>query len=409
MMSQAALRPHWEAGMEQVQTTGDDGADAAILVAVELSKASWLLAIYDPTTGKVSRRGVDGGDAAALIGLVERHRRDAEVRAGRTVGTECVFEAGYDGFWLQRRLELAGIACRVMDPASLKVDRRARRVKTDRVDSESLLRALQAWRRGDRQACSFVRVPSVEEEDARRPHRELARLTKERVGHVNRIKGLLALHGVRDYRPLRRDRREALEALRTGCGEVLPTRCRQEIERELSRLELVLGHVAEVEAAMADAAPSEMSAAERAEGRSEPQGHDMTAALERLTCMGRETAVVLVREVLCRDFRDRRSIASFAGLTPSPYSSGRLQHEQGISKAGNAIVRARLVQLAWRWVRFQTGSDITAWFVARTSGSSKRNRRVAIVAVARKLLIALWRYSIQGLVPAGARLRPSAT
>jgi transposase len=135
----------------------------------------------------------------------------------------------------------------------------------------------------------------------------------------------------------------------------------------------------------------------------------MTAALERLTCMGRETAVVLVREVLCRDFRDRRSIASFAGLTPSPYSSGRLQHEQGISKAGNAIVRARLVQLAWRWVRFQTGSDITAWFVARTSGSSKRNRRVAIVAVARKLLIALWRYSIQGLVPAGARLRPSAT
>jgi hypothetical protein len=192
MMSQAALRPHQETGMEQVRTTGDDEADAAILVAVELSKASWLLALYDPTTGKGSRRGVDGGDAAALIGLVERYRRAAEVRAGRTVGTECVFEAGYDGFWLQRRLELAGIACRVMDPASLKVDRRARRVKTDRVDSESLLRALQAWRRGDRQACSFVRVPRVEEEDARRPHRELARLTKERVGHVNRIKGLLA-------------------------------------------------------------------------------------------------------------------------------------------------------------------------------------------------------------------------
>jgi transposase len=230
MMSQAALRPHWEAGMEQVQTTGDDGADAAILVAVELSKASWLLAIYDPTTGKVSRRGVDGGDAAALIGLVERHRRDAEVRAGRTVGTECVFEAGYDGFWLQRRLELAGIACRVMDPASLKVDRRARRVKTDRVDSESLLRALQAWRRGDRQACSFVRVPSVEEEDARRPHRELARLTKEQVGHVNRIEGLLALHGVRDYRPLRRDRRKALGP----CGLAAARYCRRAAARKSS-------------------------------------------------------------------------------------------------------------------------------------------------------------------------------
>ena len=128
-------------------------------------------------------------------------------------------------------------------------------------------------------------------------------------------------------------------------------------------------------------------------------------ALEKLICVGRETAVVLVREVLCRGFRDRRSIAAFAGLTPSPYSSGRLQHEQGISKAGNAVVRARLVQLAWRWVRFQTSSDVTAWFVARTSGNSKRNRRVAIVAVARKLLIALWRYATQGLVPTGAKLR----
>ena len=124
--------------------------------------------------------------------------------------------------------------------------------------------------------------------------------------------------------------------------------------------------------------------------------------------MSGETAVVLTREVLCRDFRDRRSIAAFAGLTPSPYSSGRLQHEQGISKAGNAVVRARLVQLAWRWVRFQTGSDITAWFVARTGGSSRRNRRVAIIAVARKLLIALWSYATQGLVPTGAQLRPGA-
>jgi len=395
--------------MEQVQVTCGGDAEAAVLVAIELSKANWLLAVYDPTTGKVSRRRVDGGDAEALIGLIERCRRDARLRAGGTVGVECVFEAGYDGFWLQRRLERAGIACRVMDPASLKVDRRARRVKTDRVDAESLLRALQAWRRGDRHACSFVRVPSVEEEDARRPHRELARLTKERVGHVNRIKGLLALHGVRDYRRLRRDRREALEALRTGCGEALPARCCQEIERELSRLELVLRHIAEVEAAMAEAAPSESPAAERAERRSEPHGHDIVAALERLTCVGRETAVVLVREVLCRGFRDRRSLAAFAGLTPSPYNSGRLQHEQGISKAGNAIVRARLVQLAWRWVRFQTGSDITAWFVARTGGNSKRNRRVAVVAVARKLLVALWRYTTQGLVPAGARLRPSAT
>jgi transposase len=383
--------------MEQMQVADTGCIGAVVLVAIELSKANWLVAVHDPATGKVSRRRVDGGDADALIALLDRCRCDAAARVAGAVGIECVFEAGYDGFWLQRRLAQAGIACRVMDPASLKVDRRARRVKTDRVDAESLLRALQAWRRGDQHACSFVRVPSVEEEDARRPHRELARLTKERVGHVNRIKSLLALHGVRDYRPLRHDRREALAELRTGYGEALPAHCRLEVERELSRLELVLQHITEVETAMAepDAGPSE-------------QSDDMAAVLEKLVCVGRETAVVLTREVLCRDFRDRRSIAAFAGLTPSPYSSGRLQHEQGISKAGNAVVRARLIQLAWRWVRFQTGSDITAWFAARTGGNSKRNRRVAIVAVARKLLIALWRYATQGLVPTGARLRPGA-
>ena len=141
---------------------------------------------------------------------------------------------------------------------------------------------------------------------------------------------------------------------------------------------------------------------------SEPETHDPAAMLEKLVCVGRETAVVLTREVLCRDFRDRRSIAAFAGLAPCPYSSGRLQHEQGISKAGNSIVRARLIQLAWRWVRFQTGSDITRWFALRTKGDSKRSRRVAVVAVARKLLVALWRYATHGLVPTGARMRSAA-
>ena len=171
--------------------------------------------------------------------------------SGVGVAIECVFEAGYDGFWLHRRLAQSGIASRVMDPASLKVDRRARRVKTDRVDAESLLRALQSWRRGDRQTWAFVCVPSVDDEDARRPHRELALLRKERVGHVNRIKALLALHGVRDDRPLRADRRAILSQLRAGYGEILPINCRREVERELSRLEMVLQHITEVEAAMA--------------------------------------------------------------------------------------------------------------------------------------------------------------
>lgn len=389
--------------MEQFQTTDMAEMEMTVLVAIELSKTTWLVAIHDPISSKVSRRRSDGGDAEALIGMLRRCQRDVEAQTGAAVGIECVFEAGYDGFWLHRRLAQAGIACRVMDPASLKVDRRARRVKTDRVDAESLLRALQAWRRGDRQACAFVRVPCIEEEDARRPHRELARLRKERVSHVNRLKALLALHGVRDYRPLRGDRRSILAELQTGYGEALPASCRGEVERELSRLELVLQHIAEVEAVMAGSteAPAEQA-------MEQSPSNEAVAAMERLICVGRETAVVLAREVLCRDFRDRRSIAAFAGLTPSPYSSGRLQHEQGISKAGNAIVRARLVQLAWRWVRFQNGSDITEWFVARTNGNNKRSRRVAIVAVARKLLVALWRYATQGLVPIGAKLRPAA-
>lgn len=192
-----------------------------------------------------------------------------------------------------------------------------------------------------------------------------------------------------------------LSQLRTGYGEILPTNYRREVERELARLEAALQHIDEAEAAMA--ATAEASTEQAIE---QSASDEAARTLETLTCVGRETAVVLAREVLCRDFRDRRSIAAFAGLTPSPYSSGRLQHEQGVSKAGNAIVRARLAQLAWRWVRFQNGSAITEWFVARTNGNSKRSRRVAIIAVARKLLVALWRYATQGLVPTGAKLRP---
>ena len=368
-------------------------AQPAVLVAIELSRASWLLAVYDPTTDKISRRRVAGGDAAGLIALIGEARRRAEQRADGPVGAECVFEAGYDGFWLERHLRVKGIGCRVMDPASLKVDRRARRVKTDRVDAESLLRALQAWRRGDRHACRFVRVPDVAEEDARRPHRELNRLKKERVGHVNRIKGLLALHGVRDYQPLRQDRRRAFAALSAWDGAPLPPHGRREIERELARLELVLEQIAEVEDGLA---------ATTAAGT-----EDAIITLEALVCVGRETAAVLVREVFCRGFGDRRSLAAFTGLAPSPYSSGRLYHEQGISKAGNPIVRARLVQLAWRWIRFQPGSAITAWFRAKTVGAGGRAKRVAIVAVARKLAIALWRMATLGIVPDGAKLRPA--
>ena len=224
------------------------------------------------------------------------------------------------------------------------------------------------------------------------PHRGLNRLKKERVGHVNRIKGLLALHGVRDYQPLRQDRRRAFAALSAWDGAPLPSHGRREIERELARLELVLEQIAEIEDGLAATTAGT---------------EDVITTLEALVCVGRETAAVLVREVFCRGFSDRRSLAAFTGLAPSPHSSGRLYPEQGISKARNSIVRARLVQLAWRWVRFQPGSAITAWFRAKTVGAGGRAKRVAIVAVARKLAIALWRMTTIGIVPDGARLRPA--
>ena len=295
--------------MDEVQSTNVAESIVTVLAAIELSKTTWLLAIHDPTTNKASRRRSDGGDGEALIGILQRCRRSVQAHAGVQVAIECVFEAGYDGFWLHRRLAQAGIESRVMDPASLKVDRRARRVKTDRVDAESLLRALQSWRRGDRQACAFVRVPSIDDEDARRPHRELARLRKERVGHVNRMKAPLALHGVRDYRPLRADRPP--EPVADGLSEILPTNCRREVERELARLEAALQHIDEAEAAMA--ATAEASTEQAIE---QSASDEAARTLETLTCVGRETAVVRAREALCRDFRDRRSIAAFAGLTP---------------------------------------------------------------------------------------------
>jgi transposase len=304
-----------EAVMADATNKQTTDAQPAVLVAIELSRASWLLAVYDSTTDKISRRRIAGGDAAGLIALIEEARHRAGHRADGPVEAECVFEAGYDGFWLARHLRVTGIGCRVMDPASLKVDRRARRVKTDRVDAESLLRALQAWRRGDRHACRFVRVPDVAEEDARRPHRELNRLKKERVGHVNRIKGLLALHGVRDYQPLHQDRRRAFAALSAWDGAPLLSHGRREIERELARLELVLEQIAEIEDGLAATTAGT---------------EDAIITLEALVCVGRETAA--------DDYTTSKGSARPATRSCAPASSS----SPGDGSASNMAARSRL-------------------------------------------------------------------
>jgi len=370
--------------------------DAVVFVALELSKSSWLLAVQASPSGKTSSHRLDGGDVAGLLTLLRRLQAREHRASGREVGIIVGYEAGYDGFWLQRRLAAEAITCWVMDPGSLQVDRKARRAKTDRLDAAMLLRALMAWWRGDRSACRMVQVPSVEREDARRTHRERQRLIAERVQHVNRIKGLLATQGIYHYQPLRRDRWERLEVLRTGDGRELPLRLRREIEREFRRLELVLEQIS-------------ASEAERDEAVATPATEDIdaetVARLAKLGGIGTELATVLVREALYRPFANRKEVAAYAGLTPSPYASGDRHRDQGISKAGNPLLRKSMIELAWLWLRYQPGSRLARWFAERVGTTRGRSRKIAVVALARKLLVALWRYLTTGLVPEGARLK----
>jgi transposase len=277
----------------------------------------------------------------------------------------------------------------VVEPTSLLVDRRARRVKTDRIDAGTLLRALVADARGDRGVWRLVRVPTPEQEEARRLHRERRRLVRERVAHTNRIRGLLAAQGIFDLHPLRADRRERLDALVTGDGRPLGPASRRDILREIERLELVLSQLAAVEA----------------ERDAVAAGDATIGKLMALRGIGPEIATVLAREVFYREFANRRQVAAYAGLTPSPFASGDRSRDQGISKAGNALVRTTMVEFAWLWVRYQPDSRLARWFVARAQGAAGRIRRIAIVALARKLLVSLWRYLTQDLVPDGAALK----
>jgi transposase len=245
----------------------------------------------------------------------------------------------------------------------------------------------------------MVQVPSVAREDARRTHRERQRLVAERVQHVNRIKGLLATQGINDYQPLRRDRWARLGEVRTKDGQALPPRLRREIERELQRLELVLAQLEAVEAVEA----------ERGAAVAAPAVDDADAAkvalLARLGGIGNELATVLVREGLYRSFTNRKEVAAYAGLTPMPFASGERHREQGISKAGNPLLRKAMIELAWLWLRYQPDSALARWFTERVGSVRGRIRKITAVALARKLLVALWRYVTAGLMPEGARLK----
>ncbi len=372
---------------------------AAIFVSLELSRSTWLVTSLSPGKGeRMSKHGVTAGNVAELLTLFAELRRKAEVRTGQSYPIITIQEAGLDGFWLHRVLQQNGIESHVVDPASIAMPRRRRRAKTDRIDGETLLRTCLAYKRGEPRVCAIVIAPSPEEEDRRRLCRERRTLIGERITHVNRIKGLLFAQGICGYGPLRRDRRARLEALRTGDGRELPSHLKAQIGRELDRIELLLDQIKAVEAAQ------DALLATARKPASEQAVPDPVTMLLALRGVGANFAAVLWSEAFYRQFANRRQVAAYAGLAATPWQSGGIRHEQGVSKAGNPRLRTTMIQLAWLWIRHQPQSALTRWFKAR----SQHGRKRAIVALARKLLVALWKYVTQGVVIEGAAMKPAA-
>jgi transposase len=375
------------------QPTTAHPAPAPIFASLELSRSRWLVTVVMPGGDKMSKYSVPGGDGGALLGLLSRLRARAERHAAPPVSIVAIQEAGFDGFWIHRLLQANGIESHVVEPASIAVPRRHRRAKTDAIDGEALLRTLMAFKRGEPRVCSMVVPPSPEAEDRRRVARERRTLIKERIGHINRIKGLLAAQGIAGYEPMRQDRRERLGELRTGDGRPLPPRLKAEIGRELERLELLRRQIAAVEAERGALVQEEAPA-------QTPAG-----LLMRLRGIGPEFAAVLWLEGLFRRFENRRQLAAYAGLAPSPWQSGTVKGEQGISKSGNPRLRTTAIELAWLWLRHQPETALSRWFRERVRSDRGRVRRVSIVALARKLLVALWRFVTDGVVPEGATIK----
>ena len=366
----------------------------AIYVSVELSRKTWLVTSISPGAGeKLSRHMVKGGDIGALLQRLGKLRHRARERTGSSYPVIVIQEAGLDGFWVHRVLEAEGYESHVVDAASIATSRRRRRVKTDRLDGETLIRALLAFKRGEPRVCSMLRAPTPAQEDRRRIVRERKVLLQERIQHSNRIKGLLFSQGVTGYDPIRRDRRKQLEALRTGDGRELPEHIKHQIQRELDRLELLLDQIKKVETER-DA----MLAEERESSRE-------VAMLSNIVGVGPEFAAVLWGEGLFRRFGNRRQIAAYAGLAPTPWQSGSIDREQGIGKSGNPRLRSTLLEMAWLWLRHQPGSDLSRWFNERIAQNGGRLKKVMITALARKLLVALWKYVSAGVVIEGAVLR----
>jgi transposase len=370
--------------------------NSTIIAVVELSQSSWLVGGVLPGIERQPCKKLEPS-AERLLGLLHRWRDEA-VRAGSSITRIALaFEAGRDGFWLARWLQAHGVEAHVIHPSSVAVSREHRRAKTDRLDTELLKRSFLGWLRGERGHCSMARVPTMLEEDAKRPNRERECLVGERTRIVNRMKGTLARLGIRTFKPTLRKAAERLATLHTPEGSPLPPNVSAELQHDMARLRHLISQIREIENARQ----------ERLEQEPETGPHAMVRLLARIVGVGIETADMLVNEVLSRRMRDRKAVARYAGLTGSPDESGTKRREQGLARAGNARVRRGMIQLAWRFLLFQKESALALWYRARTADSRLGTRKTMIVALARKLLIALWRFVTTGETLEGVVLRPA--
>jgi len=372
--------------------------DNTVIAVIEMSQSKWLVAAVVPGVKRQPLKKLQA-DEEALLKLLNRWRTEAG-QTGREIKRVVVaYEAGRDGFWLARWLRTRGVEAYVIHPASIAVSREHRRAKTDRLDTELLMRAFLGWLRGEKRHCSMAAIPTLEEEDARRPNREREALVGEQTRLVNRIKATLTRFSIHAFKPTLRKAADKLDSIRTAEGTPLPDNTRAELYRFLERLCLVREQIRAIERERLRrlaAAPAATSGP-----------HAMVRLIARIIGIGVETADMLVNEILSRGLRDRRAVARYAGLTGSPDESGSRRREKGLAKAGNARVRRGMIQLAWRFLLFQKDSALARWFRARTSDGRKTTRKTMVVALARKLLIALWRLVTAGEVPQGVVLRPA--
>jgi transposase len=371
--------------------------DSTLIAVIEMGLTSWLVGALVPGLDREPLKKLEP-DAGLLLKRLVRWCEEAE-RAGRPVSRLCVaYEAGRDGFWLARWLRAQGIEAHVIHPTSVPVKRDHRRAKTDRLDIGLLKRSFLGWLRGEAGHCSMAAIPTLAEEDAKRPGREREVLVGERTRLINRIKSTLIRFGIRHFNPTLRKAAEKLELLRTPEDVTLPLNTMQELRHDLERLQLVKAQIKMIETARL----------ERIEQAPEDRSHMMIRLLAQMMGVGLETADLLVSEVLSRRLRDRRAVARYAGLTGSPDESGKRRREKGLARAGNSRVRRAMIELAWRWRRHQPDSELTQWYRQRTADARGDTRKALIVALARKLLIALWRLVRTGQLPAGVVLRPAA-